>query len=42
MVEIKTFEDRKKEFIKTITAKISYTVGNKTYSNTLERIKIKE
>ena len=33
---------KKIEFIKTITAKISYTVGNKTYSNTLERIKIKE
>ena len=30
------------EFIKTITATISYTVGNKTYSNVLERVKIKE
>ena len=36
IVEIKT------DIIKKVTSTISYTVGNKTYSNTLERIKIKE
>ena len=30
------------DIIKKITATISYTVGNKKYSNTLQRIKIKE
>ena len=42
--EIKPNEELKEtaDIIKKITATISYTVADKTYSNTLERIKIKE
>ena len=44
IVEIKPDEEGQEnlDIIKKITATISYKVGNKTYYNTLERIKIKE